>query len=361
MKNVVLIIDNLLGGGAQRSTIKIATMFVDDGCRVSIVVLNSVVDFEVDSRINLEFLNFEKGFISVLSHIKYAKKLKKLLQDIEKRDGKINFLAGSLGLTHKLMDLASLSDAYYMLRGSTSHAKLAQRVGIKKFIKKKKIQNLYNDKKLLCVSKGVQADILALGVKPKYIETIYNPYDFKLINTISKIDIGFTLEDDYIVHVGRFSKPKRHDILLKSFAKLKDKKIKLVLVGVGEKESEIKELIAKLDLSSRIIFAGFQANPYPIIKKAKLLVLTSDNEGLPTVLIEALALGVKVVSTDCPSGPYEILAPIFEKYLTKVNDVDSFTMKVDEALKEGVIDIPSSLLIPFNFQTVFKQYKKLFN
>ena len=67
-----------------------------------------------------------------------------------------------------------------------------------------------------------------------------------------------------------------------------------------------------------------------------------------------------MVSTDCPSGPYEILAPEFKRYLTKVNNIESFTLKVDETLEEESVAIPSSLLKPFAVQTVLKQYIQLF-
>ena len=223
-------------------------MFIDDGHQVSIVVLNKIIDFKIDNRINLEFLEFKKGYLSILSYKKYANKLKKLLSKIENKYGKINFLAGSLGLTHKLMNLASLDGAYYMLRGSTSHAKIGNRKGIRKKIKRNKIKKLYDNKKLLCVSKGVEEDILEIGVNPNSIQTIYNPYDFEFIQELSNENIGFDLDDDYLVHVGSFSQPKRHDILLKSFSKLKNKKIKLVLVGTGEEELNIKKLINILTL-----------------------------------------------------------------------------------------------------------------
>jgi len=361
MKTVVLMIDNLLGGGAQRSTIKIATAFSKRGYKVIIISMVNIVEFEIDSNIELKFLDFKKGGISYFSYKKYAKRLNNILFEIEKKYKNINFLAGSLGLTHKFMNMLELDNAYYMLRGSTSHAKIGDRVGVRKDIKTKKVVKLYNHKNLLCVSKGVEDDILSIGVVPKSIKTIYNPYDFNLIKKLSKEDIGFSLDGDYLVHVGSFSQPKRHDVLLKAFAKLENKNIKLVLVGAGEEEDKIKQLIYDLDIKDRVVFAGFQSNPYPIIAKAKLLLLSSDHEGLPTVLIEALALGVRVVSTDCPSGPYEILAPEFESYLVKVGDIDGFKGKIDEVLQQSQCDIPQTLLEPFEEKSVMDEYETLFS
>jgi glycosyltransferase involved in cell wall biosynthesis len=361
MKTIVLMIDNLLGAGAQRSTIKIATAFLKRDYKVIIISMVNIVEFEIDDRIEIKFLDFKKGTISYLSYIKYAKKLKNMLLDIEQKYTKIDFLAGSLGLTHKFMDMLSLDDAYYMLRGSTSHAKIGNREGIKKSIKTKKVKKLYDNKHLLCVSKGVEEDILSIGVIPKSINTIYNPYVFEDIRNLALMDIDYRVDGDYLVHVGSFSQPKRHDILLTAFSKIEDKTVKLVLVGAGEEEQSIKRLIDNLEIKNRVIFAGFHSNPYPIIKNAKLLLLSSDHEGLPTVLIEALALGVKVVSTDCPSGPYEILAPEFKNYLVPTGDVKAFAKKIDEALSEDEVDIPQSLLKPFDEDKVIKQYERLFS
>lgn len=360
MSNIVLIIDDLLGGGAQRSTIKIATAFVDEGYNVTLIVLKNIVEFDVDERINLKQLNFKKGFISILAYYKFTSKLKKILNDIESKSGHICFLAGSLGLTHKLMNMASLEDAYYMLRGTTSNAKIGDRQGIKKTIKSKKIKKLYDNKNLLCVSKGVEEDILGLGVVPKSIQTIYNPYDFNLIKQLANKEIAFKIPTrEYLVHVGRFAQLKRHDILIKAFSKIKNKSLLLVLVGEGKEKKNIVNLISELDLYDRVIFAGFQSNPYPIIKNARLLLLTSDNEGLPTVLIEALVLGVKVISTNCPSGPFEILAPKFKHYLTPVGDYKKLAIKMDEVLEEKSNEIPESIIKPFEANSVIAQYKEL--
>lgn len=360
MKNIVLMIDELLGGGAQRSTIKIATAFLNIGYDAHIIMMTNIIDFEIDSRLNIHCLNFEKGIVSSLSYIKYAKKLKRLLLKIDK-ESSISFMAGSLGLTHKLMDKAKLDDAYYMLRGTTSNAKIGDREGIRKSIKTKKVKKLYDNKNILCVSKGVEKDILSMGIIPKSIHTIYNPYDFDLIKELSLKNINFNIpEDEYLVHVGSFSQPKRHDILLKAFTKIKNKNIKLVLVGQGDEESNIKKFIKDLDIEQRVVFAGFQSNPYPIIKGASLLLLSSDHEGLPTVIVEAYALNVNVVSTDCPSGPYEIMAPEFEKYLSKVGDIEDFKNKIELALSDAKVKIPKSILKPFIVSNVIQQYERLF-
>ena len=134
---------------------------------------------------------------------------------------------------------------------------------------------------------------------------------------------------DYIVHVGKFKQQKRHDILIKAYAKANVEQ-KLVLVGTGPLMEESKQLVKELNIEDKVIFAGFQKNPYPWIKHAKLMVLSSDFEGLGLVILEAIALGTSVVSTDCPSGPSEVLASV---NLSPVREVDILAENIRLALK----------------------------
>ena len=97
-------------------------------------------------------------------------------------------------------------------------------------------------------------------------------------------------------------------MLLKAFHEvLKERPARLVLVGDGPKRENLEEEARNLKLSNYIFFAGYQKNPYPFMKKSDIFVLSSGFEGCPLVLIEALSLGISIVSTDCPSGPREIL------------------------------------------------------
>ena len=110
-----------------------------------------------------------------------------------------------------------------------------------------------------------------------------------------------------ILTVGSLKEQKNHPLLLRAFADLQYPEARLMLLGQGAKEATLRAMAAELGIADRVIFAGFHPDPTPFYKTANLFVLSSDYEGLPTVLIEALGCGTPVVSSDCPSGPAEIL------------------------------------------------------
>jgi glycosyltransferase involved in cell wall biosynthesis len=113
-----------------------------------------------------------------------------------------------------------------------------------------------------------------------------------------------------IVNVARFElKQKRQDVLLEAFAKITDKfpEYKLVLYGDGEDKDIIEDIIEKLNIKDRVVLAGVTNNVYEAIKKAELFVLSSDYEGIPNAVIEAMSMGVPVISTDCSPGGARLL------------------------------------------------------
>ncbi|ELV2771259.1 glycosyltransferase, partial [Enterobacter cloacae] len=115
---------------------------------------------------------------------------------------------------------------------------------------------------------------------------------------------------------------KRVERSIRAFFEIKKDhpEYKLIILGDGELYSKHLEDVIRLGLESDVLFLGFQKNPYFFISNAKLLMLTSDSEGLPTVLIESLILGVPVISTDCPTGPAEILQEWGCDFLVKINN-----------------------------------------
>jgi glycosyltransferase involved in cell wall biosynthesis len=224
---------------------------------------------------------------------------------------------------------------------------------IKKIKTIKEFVKTYKDKKIITVSKGIKETLVSkFKTNPSNVTVIYNPFDFE---EILKKSIEFDVDFDYVVHVGRFHPQKRHDILFESFKKM-NTDLKLVLLC--HESEELKNLIENYALKDRVVVIGFKQNPYPYIKKAKLLILTSDYEGLPTVLIEALSLNVPVVSTNCPTGPREILKDDLSQFLCKYQDTDDIAEKANLAL-QNYPDIKTIHIDKFSFNAYVKLLEAL--
>ncbi|HTN30881.1 MAG TPA: glycosyltransferase [Pseudomonas sp.] len=129
------------------------------------------------------------------------------------------------------------------------------------------------------------------------------------LQTLAQQPLPCPLPDEYWLAVGRLAFAKGFDVLLEAYARASRQASlpKLVIVGDGPLAGSLKALALRLGIASRVHFTGLLSNPYPLFRRARLFVLSSRHEGLPTVLIEALALKVPVVATDCETGPRELL------------------------------------------------------
>ena len=164
------------------------------------------------------------------------------------------------------------------------------------------------------VSEGVSADLTAhIPSAAERISTIYNPVVDEDLAERAREEpdhpwFASPSGEPLIVTVGKLKKQKDHATLLRALARLRqDVPARLVIFGEGPERAALEHLAEQLGIADTVSLPGFTANPFAAMARADVFVLSSTYEGLPTVLIEALACGCPVVSTDCPSGPEEIL------------------------------------------------------
>jgi N-acetylgalactosamine-N,N'-diacetylbacillosaminyl-diphospho-undecaprenol 4-alpha-N-acetylgalactosaminyltransferase len=170
--------------------------------------------------------------------------------------------------------------------------------------------------RVIAVSKKIEYNLNnLLGVKNTTV--IYNPYNVSSI--IEQQDIS---DDVDFISIGTLYEVKNHKLLIEAFSLVENTKSNLYILGDGPLKKELEDFVKSLSLENRVKFLGFQPNPYKYLKKAKVFVLTSNNEGLPNVLIEALALKCAIISTDCISGPREILAPNTDFNFQLVDEIE---------------------------------------
>lgn len=164
---------------------------------------------------------------------------------------------------------------------------------------------------------------------------------------------------EYLINVGTFEHRKRHDRLLRAY-RASGVQTPLLLLGKGkpEEEARVRGLIDELGLTSRVMLPGYQTNPYPYIKHAKALILTSDGEGLPRVLIESLFLGTPIVSVDCPSGPKEILSGELAAFLVPLQDEAALADAIAR-MDAAPVAITADYYQPFLAESVLPQFEAL--
>lgn len=194
---------------------------------------------------------------------------------------------------------------------------------------------------VLGVSEGVVRDLQdryrVPAARRKKFHAIHNPLFEERIIQMSTEPIAekaFNTNAVKLITVGRLVKQKDHETLFRAFA-LTITQIPgavLFVVGVGGEESRLRKLAADLGIASQVIFLGYTQNPYAYVAKCDLFVLSSQYEGFGNVIVEALATGTNVVSTDCPSGPAEILDNGAYGFLSPVGDAAQLSQTILTAL-----------------------------
>ena len=166
---------------------------------------------------------------------------------------------------------------------------------------------------IVAVSQGVADDLTQVtGISPQRITTIYNPTVTPILLEKSQESLDHpwfkTGEPPVILAVGRLDEQKDFSTLINAFAIVKKiQPCRLVILGQGPQKQKLEPLVEELELKNDVAMLGFAENPSAYMAQAAVFVLSSAWEGLPNALIEAMAIGTPVVSTNCPSGPAEIM------------------------------------------------------
>lgn len=188
---------------------------------------------------------------------------------------------------------------------------------------------------IVAVSNGVARDLRCLGVPENRIHVIHNPVDQERVRHLA--NSGSALPGieggPYVVALGRLTAAKDYPTLLHAYAGSRlQRSHRLLIVGEGEQRATLEGIVRDLGIADRVLFSGALDNPFRALAGAALLVLSSRWEGYPNVLLEALALGVPVVATDCMHGPREILGGGRYGRLVPVGDVAELSQAMDEGV-----------------------------
>ena len=249
-------------------------------------------------------------------------------------------------------------NVWFCLHGVFSASYLGHRTGFDRWMKQQKIKRIYQGRNVVAVSDAVGCDLVdAFALRPAQLKTIYNPFDIAALRAGAEAD-SERPDGDYLIHVGRFHPGKRHDRLLEAYAQ-SGIDAPLVLLGQGkpEQEQRLRQLAKTLQIDDRVWFKGFQENPLPWIKGARMLVLSSDSEGFGNVVVEALLLHTPVASTRCPGGVTEILTGELARGLA---DLTSPALaQTMQSIYHNPPAIDDAALEKFSVVSICQQYRQL--
>jgi glycosyltransferase involved in cell wall biosynthesis len=371
-KRIGLLVDSLIGGGAERVALNFAEKFTALGHDVHVFIVRNEIEHDTgDMRIHALSENGKLVKSRPLNKLLLARRLRQEVAAIE-ADGKpFDFFISNAEEMDRLSGIARLPYVFIRYRNSMLHflgCKIGNKTGLKRAIRHfrwlGKFRRIYSGRHIVAITEAMKRELLEeVGLRPASITVIYNPFDFDTLRKLGE-EAAPVPNEPYIVYAARIGGRKNQELLVRAYVE-SGVPHKLVLVGgtTDEKEERylehLKTLIRKLGGEDRIIFTGFQKNPYPWVKHAALFAMASESEGLPTVLIESLILGTPVVSTDCPTGPSEILTGEFAEFLSPVGDVAALARNIRKAL-ESYPPINDSFLARFRNDYAIERYLEHF-
>jgi GalNAc-alpha-(1->4)-GalNAc-alpha-(1->3)-diNAcBac-PP-undecaprenol alpha-1,4-N-acetyl-D-galactosaminyltransferase len=360
---ILLVIPTLLGGGAERVVVILSQAFVDKGHDVTIITLSGKdTDFYPlpigVTRIALDILKDSSNMIDGLrgnfrKSLILRNAVCKLNPDV---------VISHLNSTNVLTIISLLNSGYPVIVTEHSHPKINLMGPI--WTGLRRLTYPYANK-VVSVSQGVSD---AFDWLPSHLKSvIYNPFR-SIPHKPTYIDIppGADIGKKWIISMGRFVHAKGFDILLPAFASIiaKHQDWQLIILGDGELREELEKLKENLGLSTQAILPGAVKNPFPILQAAKLFVMSSRNEGFPMAPGEALACGLPVISTDCPSGPSEIIRSGIDGILVPTEDVSALAFAMDslmsnEEQRQRLASFAPEVTARFSLEKIVENWESL--
>ena len=317
-------------------------------------------EYSVPENLKVEYLYTQRRvkLYKTSTRKAHAEKLTALLATVAPKKGKFDLVLSNLDECSYIVSACDLPNVYYIVHNAIGLTlKRALKMGPMKYLRQRKLFKSLQGKDVIAVSKGLANELRSIRLfRPRKILQIYNPFDIEAVKTSAALTLDKQPEQRFILHVGRFAKQKRHDVLL-HMLKMLPSDIQLVCLCTNA--AKLRKLAIKVGVSERVVLPGFTDNPYNWMAASECLVLTSEFEGFGNVLIEALLSGTRVVSANCDYGPNEILVDSNAQYLVNSGEAKDFAEKVQLALARDKATFASDHVYRFEAQVVAKQYLEL--
>lgn len=363
MTDVAIFLMDLDGGGAERVMLNLARGFAEQGLKVDLVLVKPEGPYlsqipQLSQKVRVIKLESSRLILSLPALARYLKQ--------EQPPVLISALEDTNMVALWAKKLAGVSTQVVV----TVHNHLSRAAKYATKLKHQLTPQLVKwfypwADTIVAVSQGVAEDLIEMGLPREKIKAIYNPI---LTPELSEkfqesVDHSWFLsaQPPVILGVGRLDKQKDFPTLLHAFAKVRQQhQVRLMILGEGGERAYLESLAQKLGLAEDVVFPGFVANPHAYMARAAVLVLSSAWEGFGNVLVEAMAAGTPIVSTDCESGPAEILANGQYGKLVAVGDSEGMAEAIAKTLEEA----PDSKLLQeradeFSLEKALTQYQQL--
>lgn len=321
-------------GGVERMLVNLMQGFVELGQQVDLLLVRTESPHlaKLPEAVNPIRLGTEHTFLALPALARYLRDQRpRALLAAKDRAGRAALLARRLART----------DTRIVLRlGTNLSTAMEGRSGIERRLRYWPIRRLYPGiDRIVAVSNGVAEDTAAIARIPRAsIDVIRNPVITPELTYLATEPCAHPWfqpgEAPIILGAGRLQRQKDFPTLIRAFALVRRKfPCRLAIIGDGRDRAALEALVAELEVRALVDLPGFQTNPFPFIAAANLFVLSSAWEGSPNVLTEAMALGTPVVSTDCPSGPSELLDGGRFGPLVPVGDVEGLARAMLDTLE----------------------------
>ena len=341
-EKISLFVSNLEGGGAERVMVTLANQFNEMGYSVDLVLVQARGPYlkDVQSQVNIVSLNASKNMFSLVPFIRYLRK--------ERPKAILSTLLVINIVTVVAKWLSGVQTRVVLREAINASADINSKKGqLERYLGAMRRWALKGADAIVAPSFGVKSDLVkTFRIDSNRVKVIYNPVDIDKIRNLSvnpdkfleSLDLGRPI----VLAIGRLNGQKDFSALIESFELISTQcNALLVILGEGELRRSLEELISHKGLSDRVYLPGFVANPFTFMKRADVFVLSSLYEGMPNALIQATVFNKQIVSTDCPSGPSEILENGKYGCLVEIGDIDGMAQGILKGLSGSLTTLSS--------------------
>ncbi|MBT1709587.1 glycosyltransferase [Fulvivirgaceae bacterium PWU5] len=347
----VFLIGSLKKGGAERNLSRVASALSARGHAVHLILFEKKIEYPLDAGVQIIDLALSQ----------YKNKLVKLFMIYWRVTSTVWSIRPRYALSFTRLGGQFLASTLYP-RVITRYDAYPFFFKKRKWITSMIMFNLPNVRKVICPSSELRRHVRKYYVRKSKLHLLYNPVPDVASSTL---DTPVATSRPYFVVVGRLHPQKRIEVILEAFAgSVARASYDVMILGDGYDEARLRKRAEELGLQDRVIFKGFLADPYPMMRHARALLSASSKEGFPNVLVESLFLEVPVLAADCLTGPSEIIVDGVNGYLFPVGDAATLRKQIDllvtdEALYQTLRQQAKGSVAKFDQDLILNQWMEV--